>query len=58
MIPSTQSQGALVDELKRELGEENDLFQDGVYAVAKCDSNDDALFFISHGSENGFRFVK
>ena len=53
MIPLTESQGAFIDELKRELGEENDVFQDKVYAVAKCDSNDDVLFLVCNGSVEG-----
>lgn len=50
MIPSMASQGAFVDELKRELGEESDIFHDRIYAVAKCDSADDVLFLIGDGS--------
>lgn len=50
LIPLIESQGVFVDELKRELGEENDIFQDRVYAVATCDSNDDVLFLICNGS--------
>ena len=34
-----------VEELKRELGPEHPIFSKGVHAVAKCDSNDDVLYF-------------
>lgn len=50
MIPLAKSQDTFVDELKRELGEENELFHNRVYSVAKCDSNDDVLFLIRNGS--------
>lgn len=53
MIPFTESQGFFVEELKRELGEENAIFDHEVYAVAKCDSNDDVLFLIGVGDTEG-----
>lgn len=44
MIPLSQSNGYFVDELKREL-DENDIFlRNKIWAVAKCTSNDDVLF--------------
>lgn len=52
MIPFT-TQGTFVDELRRELREESYIIQDKVYAVAKCDSNDDVLFLICNGSAEG-----
>lgn len=66
MIPFSQSNGYFVDELKRELAE-NDLFlKHKIRAVAKCTSNDDVLFLREDGiwriyhltyssnNENGF----
>lgn len=45
MIPFSQaSRGHFIEELKKELGEDNDFFETDVYAVAKCDSNDDVLY--------------
>lgn len=46
MISHTKLQDTFVDELKRELGEENDIFCNKIYSLAKCDSNDDVLFLI------------
>lgn len=44
LIPLSQSNGHFVDELKREL-DENDLFlKHKIWAVAKCTSNDDVLY--------------
>lgn len=52
MIPFSQaSRGHFIEELKKELGEDNDFFETDVYAVAKCDSNDDVLYATSK-SEN------
>ena len=53
MIPLTQSRGFFVEELKRELGEENAVFQNQVYAVARCIANDDVLYLICDGSTGG-----
>lgn len=53
LITLTESQGNFTDELKRELGEESNIFQNTVYAIAKCDSNDNVLFLISDGSVEG-----
>lgn len=66
LIPLSQSNGHFVDELKREL-DENDLFlKHKIWAVAKCTSNDDVLYLregdiwriyhltYSSNNENGF----
>ena len=53
MVPFTQSKGFFVDELKKELGIDNSLFHKNVFAVAKCDSNDDVLYLIGDGSVEG-----
>ncbi|MGN0696851.1 MAG: hypothetical protein ACI4J5_08825 [Oscillospiraceae bacterium] len=53
MIPFTQARGYFVDELKKELGCDDPMFQKEVYAVAKCDSNDDVLYLIGEGSDEG-----
>ncbi len=50
MIPLSQaSRGFFIEELKKELGEDNDFFKNDVYAVAKCDSNDDVLYLTGEG---------
>ncbi|MGN1415673.1 MAG: hypothetical protein ACI4XF_02440 [Oscillospiraceae bacterium] len=53
MIPFTKAKGSFVDELKKELGCDNPVFQKEVYAVAKCESNDDVLYLIGEGSHEG-----
>ena len=50
LIPLTKSTGFFVDELKRELGEGDNIFSSKIYAVAKCESNDDVLFLICDDS--------
>lgn len=66
MIPLTQSGGYFVNELKRELNENDKFLRKKVWAVAKCTSNDDVLFLsegniwriyhltYSSNKENGF----
>lgn len=44
MIPFTQSDGALVTELKKEIGKGHFLYDKKIWAVAKCESNDDVLY--------------
>lgn len=44
MIPLTKSNGAYVEELKKEIGEDHFLYHREIYAVAKCESNDDILY--------------
>ncbi|MCR5608892.1 MAG: hypothetical protein K6G26_07500 [Lachnospiraceae bacterium] len=40
-----------LNELKNELGKEDNLFNNEVLAVARCESNDDVLYFV--GSKDG-----
>lgn len=40
-----------VEELKREIGSEHFLYNEDIWAVAKCDSNDDILYVT--GNEDG-----
>lgn len=42
MLPFSNK--SFVEELKREIGKEHFLYSEQIYAVAKCDSNDDVLF--------------
>ena len=42
MIPLTNK--TFVEELKREIGTNHSLYNEQVWAVAKCDSNDDVLY--------------
>ena len=44
MVPLSQSNGVFVEELKKELGEGHFLYHKKVWAVAKCESNDDVLY--------------
>ncbi|MFG6356270.1 MAG: hypothetical protein K1W26_05505 [Acetatifactor sp.] len=44
MVPLSQSNGALVEELKKEIGDRHFLYHKKVWAVAKCASNDDVLY--------------
>lgn len=49
ILPSTNK--TFVAELKNEIGENHFLYNQQVYAVAKCDSNDDVLYLA--GNEDG-----
>ncbi len=49
MLPFTNK--IFVAELKNEIGEKHFLYNEQIYAVAKCDSNDDVLFVA--GNEDG-----
>lgn len=49
LIPLSQSTGYYVNELKRELNENDIFLRKKVWAVAKCTSNDDVLF-LSEGN--------
>ena len=46
MILLSESTGYFVNELKKELGSEHELFDSDIYAVAKNGANDDVLFLI------------
>lgn len=52
MLTSSQSSGALVEKLKKEIGERHFLYHKKVCAVAKCDSNDDVLY-VADGESGG-----
>lgn len=45
------SDNTFVAELKREIGQNHFLYDEQIRAIAKCDSNDDVLFWA--GDENG-----
>lgn len=51
LVPQSQSNGALVEELKREMGEGHVLSHKNLRAIAKCGSNDDVLYVA--GEESG-----
>lgn len=51
MVPLTQAGGTFVNELKKEIGQNHFLYDKKIWAVAKCDSNDDVLYVI--GDESG-----
>lgn len=49
MLPFSQSNGAFVEELKNEIGKRHPLYHKRVWAVAKCETNDDVLFVTEDG---------
>ena len=51
MVPLSQSNGAFVEELKKEIGEGHILYHNKLWAVAKCTSNDNVLYVA--GEETG-----
>lgn len=51
MIPLSQSNGALVEKLKKEIGNNHFLYNRKIWAVAKCERNGDVLYV--SGSGNG-----
>ncbi len=51
MIPLSQAEGTLVEELKKEIGTDHFLYNKRIWAVAKCESNGDVLYVT--GSEFG-----
>ena len=44
LLPLLQANGSFVEELKREIGNDHFLSHKKIWAVAKCDSNDDVLY--------------
>ena len=44
MLPEEKGEAVFVSELKLELGEDDPFFDGRVYAIYKCDANDDMLF--------------
>ena len=44
MIPLSQSNGALVEELKKKIGNNHFLYNKKIWAVAKCKLNGDVLY--------------
>lgn len=49
MLPLTQADGMFVTELKNEIGEDHFLYNKRIWAVAKCESNDDVLYVTKNG---------
>ena len=49
MIPLSQSEGVLVIELKKEIGNTHFLYNKRVWAVAKCETNGDVLYVAGSG---------
>ena len=56
MVPLSQSNGVFVEELKKELGEGHFLYHKKVWAVAKCESNDDVLY-LTAGEQGGDTYI-
>ncbi len=44
LLPLLQANGNFFEELKREIGNDHFLYHKKIWAVAKCDSNDDVLY--------------
>lgn len=57
MVPLTQSNGTLVKELKKELGKGHFLFHKQIYAVAKCETNDDVLYVTAGESGTDIYYI-
>lgn len=57
MIPFAQANGAFVEELKKEIGKEHFLYAKKIWAVAKCESNDDVLYVIGDGFGSDIYYV-
>ena len=49
MIPLSQAGGAFVSELKKEIGKDHFLYGKRIWAVAKCESNDEVLYVTGNG---------
>ncbi len=50
MVPLSQSNGTFVEELKKEIGKDHFLYHKKIWAVAKCESNDDVLYVTGSGA--------
>ena len=46
MVPFTQADGVFVAELNKEIGQDHFLYGKKIWAVAKCESNDDVLYVL------------
>ncbi len=57
MVPLSQSSGLLVDELKKEIGENHFLFHEKVWAIAKCESNDDVLYVTGREASKDMYYI-
>lgn len=58
MLPLTQADGMFVTELKNEIGEDHFLYDKRIWAVAKCESNDDVLYVTDNGRNGLCHFLK
>lgn len=55
MLPFTNK--TFVEELRKEIGEGHFLYNEKIYAVAKCDSNDDVLFGCGRENEKDVYYI-
>jgi hypothetical protein len=55
MVPFTNK--TFVAELKREIGEKHFLYNERIWAVAKCDSNDDVLYVCGHEGDSDIYYI-
>lgn len=57
MLPLTQADGMFVTELKNEIGEDHFLYDKRIWAVAKCESNDDVLYVTDNGRNADIYYI-
>ncbi|MDY4669847.1 MAG: hypothetical protein SO415_07635 [Oliverpabstia sp.] len=57
LIPLSKAKETLVEELKRELGKEHILYHKNIFAVAKCESNDDVLYVTNNESGEDIYYI-
>lgn len=52
MIPLSQSNRTFVEQLKKEIGKEHFLYNKRIWAVAKCELNDDVLYVTGNNGKD------
>lgn len=57
MVSLSQSEGAFVEELKQEIGKDHFLYHKKIWAVAKCESNDDVLYVTENGAGTDIYYI-
>lgn len=57
LLPLSQSNGTLVDELKKELSKDHFLYHQEIWAVAKCAANDDVLYVTASDSGGSIYYI-
>lgn len=57
LIPLSQSSGAFVARLKKEIGKEHFLYDKRIWAVAMCESRDDVLYVTGSGDGRDIYYI-